>query len=87
MKYLILILSLVSFNVQAQFYVEAGVGMTDEINSQPEIFLTNPLGKFTIGYYSEYNWSVEFEHISSIQLDEEGTGLNTFWITKRVWIR
>ena len=83
---LIFILFLIPQSAIAQFYVEIGMGMTDEISSQPEINLINPLGKISVGYQAEYNWSVSFEHISSIQMHEEGSGLNTFWVNKRIWI-
>lgn len=85
MKHLIL-LALLSFNANSQWYVDIGIGMTDEKNSKPEISLTNPLAKFTVGYQAQYNWSIEFQHISSIQMDEKGRGLNSFWITKRLYI-
>jgi len=85
MKYFSLILLLLSFQSHAQWYVEVSVGMTDEINSQPEIKLISPLGRFAIGYEAKYDWSIEFTHISSIQQDEIGLGLNTFWISKRLY--
>jgi len=81
MKYLLLLLS---FSVQADAYFELAIGV-NTTNGLPEVNLPAPLGKFVLGWEAQDNWSVEYEHISSIQLAEEGKGLNVIWFNKRVY--
>ena len=69
----------------AEFYFELGIGITDDHAGQPEINLPGPLGKFVFGIEAKNGWAVEYEHISSLQLAEEGDGLNAIWFMKKVY--
>ncbi len=69
----------------AEFYFELAIGITDDLAGQPEVNLPGPLGKFVLGIEAQNGWSVEYEHISSFQLAEEGDGLTVWWFNKRVY--
>lgn len=88
MKYLIIFTVLFLFSVPAQsdFYFELGIGVDiyPQTEQLPEVNLQSPLGKYILGFEAQHNWSVEFEHISSIPQKEEGRSINVLWFTKRV---
>ena len=83
---LIFILFIVPQSVFAQFYFELAVGVDiyPQTEQMPEVNLQSPLGKYALGFEAQNNWSVEFEHISSIPQQEEGRSINVIWFTKRV---
>ncbi len=83
---MVFVISLLSLQgCGSSLYAEAGVGQTMDGAAYPEVKLPTPLGRFAIGVKTKDSWTVEVEHISSIPLQEEGKGLNTLWLNKRVW--
>lgn len=86
MKYLSALLLLLPFNLSAaEFYFELGIGVDlyPQTEQLPEVNLQSPLGKYVIGVEAQNNWSVEFEHISSIPQKEVGRSINVLWFNKR----
>ena len=78
---------LLSFPASADIYFELGIGIIDDLAGQPEVNLPGPLGKFVLGIEAQNGWSLEYEHISSLQLAEEGDGLNALWFSKHVYFK
>lgn len=84
MKYIIIVLVLLSSPSHADFFIDLGVGFTHpDLSGKPEVNLLGPLAKGAIGFTTEYGYEIALEHVSSIGHKEVGKGLNVLWVSKR----
>ena len=75
MRICALLISLVLQSCSALDF-KAGISFADENSAAPEVNLPNPLGILRIEYPTENNNTIFCEHISSLPLEEKGSGLN-----------
>lgn len=89
MKTLLMIITLLWVNnANAKFYFELGIGFNQSDSGlYSEDNFPSPLGRYAFGYHAQDNWFLEYEHTSSVLLDEneEGAGQNIIWFTKRIY--
>jgi hypothetical protein len=84
MKALLLTLLITTPAMAVDYYADIGIGFNNAEWDKPEVKLVSPLARFSIGAQYKNGYSISLEHVSSIEVLEDGYGMNALWINKRI---